>query len=177
MTSREWIGGVVLCCYPRQVRAERGAEMLGTMLDASAGSSGAFARESLLLGIGGLRERASSSARLPVGGLIADGFRWAAIVVASIVTANLVNERWVQHVQVASGSRLLLLGAMFACWLAGYQRASGIVGLVWLARWVLLGGVGGFHIGPVVVYLVPLVGFSAMVVAPVGPAREQRRTA
>lgn len=71
--NRERIGAAVLRAYPAEMRDARGAEMLGTLLDASAGSSLRFARETAGLLRLGLRSRAT---RIAAGGarrLIADG--------------------------------------------------------------------------------------------------------
>jgi hypothetical protein len=74
-----WFGSLVLRAYPRRVRAARGEEMLGTLLDAGEDSTGAFIRGIASLLISGLRERAGENAQVGARRLVADAFCQAAV--------------------------------------------------------------------------------------------------
>lgn len=136
---RERVGLGVLHAYPREVRALRGEEMLGTLLDASEHSAAAFARECSLLWLAGMRERSAITARVGSRRLLAD----AGCQAASIwLLWGLVN---VVSVEVAfpwAGARdallLVVLVSVLACALAGCDRIVGICGLGFIVGGELL---------------------------------------
>src|SRR4051812_39758835 len=92
---RERVAGLALCAYPPVARAARGEEMLGTLLDASAGSRSRFVRETVALVRRGLRTRATQTAGAGAGAgrLVADGLCLGATWVMSLDLSTLLSQR------------------------------------------------------------------------------------
>jgi hypothetical protein len=136
---RERIGLAVLRAYPREVRAFRGEEMLGTLLDASEHSTVAFARECSVLWLAGMRERSAITARVGSRRLLADACCQA---VAIWLLWALVNVVSVELAFSGGGARdallLVVLVGLLACALAGYDRIVGICGLALIVGGELL---------------------------------------
>ena len=179
---RERIGRLVLRSFPREARAQRGREMLDTMLEASFGSTRRFAFEAASLGFAGLeRERASAGAKVGTGSLVAEGFRQAAVIWVALVLAVLLRPRLDQHWR-SPHALALLIAVILICWVLGYRRAAGVCGLVMLGcgveRWL----------GPLQAprspiwclllwYAIPFLGFVLMIVGSSPPSRVLRRRA
>ena len=70
---RERVARAALQAYPTRIRSARGAEMVGTLLDASASSRTRFAREIVDLVRSGLRARATRTERRGHGALSPTG--------------------------------------------------------------------------------------------------------
>jgi hypothetical protein len=178
---RERIGRLALRSFPREARAQRGREMLDTMLEAGSGSTRTFAYEATSLWFAGLRERARAGAQVGTGSLVADGFRLAAVIWVALVLAVLLRPRLEMHGRSPHVVALLIL-VVLICWALGYRRAAGVFGFVVLgcgvARWL----------GPLEApnsplwcllawYAVPFIGFVLMIVGPSPPSRVLRRRA
>jgi hypothetical protein len=82
---RERIGRALSHAYPHEVLADRGREMLGTLLDASEHSAAAFARECGLLWLAAMRERARITARSPaLAGIIGGVLAWMVLMISAL---------------------------------------------------------------------------------------------
>ncbi len=178
---RRRIGRLVLRCFPRQARAQRGAEMLDTMLDASCGSTRAFAFEAASLGFAGLRERASAGAKVSTASLVAEGFRQAAMIWLALVLTVLLEPRLQADWRLPHALELLIALVLIS-WVLGCRRAAGVCGLVMLGcgveRWLSPLEVRGSPLWCLLAwYAIPFVGFVLMIVGPSPPSRVLRRRA
>ena len=174
---RERIGATVMNAYPKATRIERGDEMLGTLLDAGEVSVAAFARESVSLGFGGMRERAAARKECTVRGLAVDVLRWAAVLWIVLNLAGMSG----YALPYPSGVRgvtlwLFFLWPVLAASLLGYDRFAGVCGIAWcvmLQTRFAMGPYATFFAGS----LVPLASFIAMVAAPRHRKRDPRQLA
>lgn len=176
---RERICRTALRAYPSEVRAARGDEMLGTLLDVSARSHGAFARESASLVIEGLRERAAGTAKAGSRRLVADACAQAVAILTVVLLRN------GGHAALASPGAsaalvitLVLLMALLVCVLVGYDRTVGCCGLgLTVAALILADPHAPFRTRSVTValLLVPLGCFTVMAFAPRARTRDARR--
>jgi hypothetical protein len=127
---RERIGRAMLRVYSDDVRAARGEEMLGTLLEAGEASARAFARESGSILLAGLRERAMLVARTGSRRLIADAYCQAAPIWLLFGAANFAaaeqRRPWAANADVLS---LIVLGALLLAALVGYDRIVGVTGM------------------------------------------------
>jgi hypothetical protein len=184
---RERVGRLVLRCFPRQARAQRGGEMLDTMLEASCGSTRAFVFEAASLGFAGLRERARAGAPVSTGSLVAEGFQRAAVIWVALVLTVLLRPRLQTHWRFSLEAYWrpphaleLLIAVVFVCWVLGYRRAAGVCGIVMLGcgveRWLgPLEGPGSPLWCVFAWYAMPFAGFVLMVVGRSPPSRALRR--
>jgi hypothetical protein len=170
---RERIGRIVLRAFPSDACLERGGEMFGTLLDVSDRSVTRFARESVSLAALGFKERARAAARAGRGRLFVDAC-WLAVSfwVAAMLTAlwpfGLVFDPFVIC--------LLLLWPIMACLLAGLDRFAGACGIVWIVSSQLTVMRGfGFAAPLFAIEFVPLICFSALLIAPRRRSRSLRR--
>jgi hypothetical protein len=147
--------------------------MLGMLLDAAEQSNRAFVRESGSLVLGGLRERGAITARAGTRRLIADAFCQAAIIFLTLWLISALNTQG-----SAGPSRQLLvqelvLAAILAGALVGYQRVAAVSGLAALIAYGPLGP----HTQLLLLarMLVPLACLLVMVRAPQRRPRDLRR--
>jgi hypothetical protein len=136
---RERIGQAALRAYPPAVRQTRGLEMLGMLLDAGEQSSLAFVRESGSLVLGGLRERRALTARAGSRRLVSDSCCQAVIIFLILWLISAVNT----HGSAGLSQQLLVqevvLAAILACALVGYERIAALSGLAALIAYGPLG--------------------------------------
>jgi hypothetical protein len=136
---RERIGQAALRAYPPAVRQTRGPEMLGMLLDAGEQSRRALVRESGSLVLGGLRERRALLARAGSRRLVADACCQAVIIfltlwlIHGVSTQGVVSASWQLLVQD------VVLAAVLACALVGYERIAAFGGLAALIAYGPLG--------------------------------------
>ncbi len=176
--SRERIAGLALLSYPAAAREARGEEMLATLHDVSAGSRRGFAREVGDLVRLGLRTRATATASVGAGRLIADGLCLAAVWLMTLEASTAVTQR-------ARGMRdpllapapLALLVAALALALIGRDRLAGAGALAWTA--LRMPSLWDHHPGIVNLApeLLPILCFCVMVLAPRRRATDLRRLA
>jgi hypothetical protein len=179
--TRERIGRLVLRCFPSQEREQRGGEMLDTMLEASSGSIRAFAFEAASLAFAGLRERVGARAPVNTAGLVAEGFRQAAVIWVVLLLTVLHRGRFTARWPALDPFELIV-GAILVCWVLGYRRAAGVCGVVMLSsgveRWLVSVGVPGYPLWCLLGgCAVPFAGFVLMIAGPSPPARVLRRRA
>lgn len=170
---RDRIGQAALRAYPPAVRQARGLEMLGMLLDAGEQSNRAFVRESVSLVLGGLRERGALAARAGTRRLVADACCRAVLIFLMLWLISALNRQG-----SAGASRQLLvqevvLAAILACALVGYERIAALSGLAALIAY----GPVGPHIQLVGLakVLVPIACLLVMVRAPQRRPRDPRR--
>jgi hypothetical protein len=177
--TRERLARVALLAYPRGVRAARGEEMIGTLLDVSGHSRAAYGRELAALVGNGLRARSSPSAQPSAARVIADGLCYAGIAMLALITASLVGVS-VRFPQTLSHStqvwHLLLLGGCLSAALVGYDRIAAAGALASIAI-VITGPYRGSAVAPLVVEALPVVCFAVMLIMPRYQARRARRIA
>ena len=136
---RERIGQAALRAYPPAVRQTRGLEMLGMLLDAGEHSNRAFVRESGSLVLGGLRERRAITARAGSRRLIADSCCQAVLILLMLLMISVLST------ELSAGPRRqllvqqVLLAAILACALIGFERIAAISGLAAFAAFGPLG--------------------------------------
>jgi hypothetical protein len=130
---RKRLARLALLAYPRALRASKGEEIVGTLLDASGSSNAAYARELVALIGGGLRVRAGTPGRPGAMRQIADGFCYAGVGMLALNIAVLVGERLELHGAGPGANlmwRLLLLSGCLSAALVGYDRIAGAGALV-----------------------------------------------
>jgi hypothetical protein len=170
---RERIGQAALRAYPPAVRQTRGLEMLGTLLDAGEQSSRAFVRESGSLVLGGLRERGAITARAGIRRLIADACCQAVLILVMLLMIRVLST----ELSAGPSQQLLvqqvMLGAILACALIGFERIAAICGFAALAAF----GPLGIHAQLVLLArgVVPIACLLVMVCAPRRRPRDPRR--
>ena len=132
---REQIGRAALRAYPPAVREARGLEMLGMLLDAGEHSRWAFARESGSLVLGGLRARGALTARAGTRRLVADACCQAVIIFLMLWIISALNTEAIGGPSQQLVLQAVVLAAILACALIGYERIAAIGGLAALAAY------------------------------------------
>ncbi|MGO9899167.1 MAG: hypothetical protein ACLP0J_05640 [Solirubrobacteraceae bacterium] len=130
---RARIGQAALRAYPPAVRQTRGPEMLGMLLDAGERSKLAFVRESGSLVLGGLRERGAITARAGTRRLLADACCQAVLILLTLWIISALNTSQQLEVQA------VVVAAILACALIGYERIAAFSGLAAIAAYGPLG--------------------------------------
>ena len=170
---RERIGRAALRAYPPAVRQTRGLEMLGMLLDAGEQSGRAFVRESGSLVLGGLRERRAITARAGSRRLVADSCCQAVIILLMLWLFSALNTQLITGPSHQLLVQELVLAAILACALIGYERIAAISALAALTAFGPLGP----HTQPVLLatVLVPIACLLVMVRAPQQRPRDPRQ--
>ncbi len=137
--SRERIGRAALRAYPPAVRQTRGLEMLGVLLDAGEQSNRAFVRESGLLVLCGLRERGAITARAGTSRLLADSCCQAALIFLMLWLISALNTEAIAGPSQQLVVQAVVLAAILACALIGYERIAALSGLAGLIAYGPLG--------------------------------------
>lgn len=180
--SRERIVRFALRSYPQEIRASKGTEMLGTLLDSSGQSNAAFARELVDLARRGLSARATSTAQVGARRLIADGLCWGGIaLIAELLCVRVANYITFGQSSAEPGGwvwEIALLAAGLVLALVGYDRIAGICALSFLA--VVIGASrqafdGGSLLLPDLI--VGVVCFAPMLIAPRRRTHDMRQLA
>lgn len=179
----EWVGSLVLRAYPRSVRAARGEEMLGTLLDAGEDSTIAFVRGSRSLLVGGALERARANAQIGAGRLVADGFCLAAVLWSVLQELGYLTA----HFELVPIWAVVVMAGVPVFALLGHDRLAGLCGIA-VAGFVLTRDYGVPLAGPEPVllghpglvffldkWLGPLVCFVIMVLKPRIRTHDPRR--
>jgi hypothetical protein len=161
---RARIGAALLRAYPADTRAALGAEMLSTLLDASAGSSVRFAREAVALLRLGLRARATRIADAGARRLVADGACVAAVLFLAQDLATALRNRGVPHAAYSPVS-MVVLAIVLALALLGHDRIAGTAALAWMAL-RFSGVMADIHVTAYPSTLLPLICLSIMTVLP-----------
>lgn len=176
--SRAWIAGLALRSHPATTRAARGEEMAATLLDVSAGSHRRFAREIADLVRAGLAARATSTARAGARRLIADGLCLAGVWVMTLDASTLMAQRARGLDDPLLDPRsIALLVAILAIALIGFERVAGAAALAWTALRVPLLWSHHPGIAGLAPEILPIVCFTAMILAPRRRAPDPRRLA
>ena len=173
---RERIGQAALRAYPSEARQSRGREMLGMLLDAGEQSTLAFVRESGSLVLGGLHERRAITARAGSRRLVADACCQAVIIFLMLWLISAPKTEAVAGPSQQLVVQAVVLAAILACALVGYERIAAVGGLAALVAFGPLGPLGP-HIQPVWLarVLVPIACLLVMVCAPERRPRDPRR--
>jgi hypothetical protein len=175
---RERVAGIALCAYPSAARAAHGEEMLGTLLDASAGSRSRFLREIVDLVRRGLRTRATQTAGAGARRLVTDGLCLGATWVMTLDLGTLLSQRARgMHDPLLASASIALLAVILALALIGYDRVAGAGALVW--SMLRVPALWDHHPGIVnlIPEVVPIICFGVMVLAPRRRGSDPRRLA
>jgi hypothetical protein len=175
---RERVARLALCAYPSAARAARGEEMLGTLLDASAGSRSRLVREIVDLVRRGLRTRATQTAGAGARRLVADGLCLAATWVMTLDLSTMLSQRARgMHDPLLASASIALLAVVLAIALIGYDRVAGAGALVWSV--LRIPALWDHHPGLInlIPEVVPVICFGVMVLAPRRRAPDPRRLA
>jgi hypothetical protein len=165
--TRERIARLAVRAYPLKVRDASGAEMLGTLLDLSEGSTAVLLRESFALTLAGLRSRARTTAAVGVRRLAADACcraatLWGLLILGFTVPLIIVSPA----VQPGVWLNAVVL-APLALALLGCDRLAGACGLAWTVLLLTLTPTPDRLTTTLLVErLVPVVCYLAMVIAP-----------
>jgi len=166
--TRAGIAALALLAYPSAARADRGEEMVATLLDASAGSRTRFARELADLVRSGLRLRTADATPAR---LTADGLCLAGVWLMTLDLVTLLGQRYRgMHDPLLAWPSIALLAAALAIALVGFDRVAGAAALVWTALRFP-------HLAGPVPEVLPALSFSAMVLAPRRRPPDVRRLA
>ena len=170
---RERIGRAALRAYPPAVREARGPEMLGMLLDVGEHSCRAFAREGGSLVLGGLRARGAITARAPTRRLIADVCCQAVMILLVLLMIRVLSTELSAGPSQQLLVQAVVMAAVLACALIGYERIAAISALV---AFVAFGPLGP-HTQLVLLAqgLVPIAFLLVMVRAPRQRPRDPRR--
>ena len=136
---RERIGRAALRTYPPAVRQARGPEMLGMLLDAAEQSRRALVRESGSLVLGGWRERRALVARAGTRRLVADACCQAVLIFLMLWLILALSTEAIAGPSQQLVVQAVVLAAILACALIGYERIAAIGGLAALAAYGPLG--------------------------------------
>jgi hypothetical protein len=175
---RKWTGQTVVRLYPAELRAAKGDELVGTLLDAGDASLAAFLTQLVSLIIGGLAARSRNALSQPLDQIASDTVRWGAVItVASSMTTIVVEYvHWgggIGWATITSWSECLAPTLILAMFIFGQDRATGVTGLSWcvveawqhpqlpLSDWISL-------------MVLPIVGFGLMTIAPRRPREPLR---
>jgi hypothetical protein len=162
--NRERIGAAVLRAYPAETRAARGAEMLGTLLDSSADSNVAFAREAVDLVRLGLRARATQLAAAGARRLVADGACIAGAFFLAQDLATALHSRGVPDA-VYSPAAMAVVAVVLVPAMLGHDRIAGLGALVWTAL-RFSGVMAGTDVAGDPGAVLPVICFTVMMVSP-----------
>ena len=179
---RERVARTALQAFPREVRAARGEEMVGTLLDTSASSRVRFAREIVDLVRAGLRARALVTAQVGAGRVVADGVCLAAVWMLTLFLSSDLGlrihggEPGYPDEPIALWS-LALLGSALALALVGYDRIAGAMALCFTASLVVHTDGAGLTNGSRGPLLVATLCFCLLVLAPRRRRPDPRRLA
>jgi hypothetical protein len=177
--SRERLGRIALGLYPADVRAERGAELLGTLLDAGDDSRTAFFGQLWSVIVAGLAARLRESQAQPAKELATDSLAWAAITTAFTglvaLAAALLHfggtTEFPGGLPAALGLPALAL-VLFTVW---RTRLSGLFGLAWMVlKLAALLDRGRLPHAYFIQLALPLVGFGLLALLPRSPVRRSR---
>jgi hypothetical protein len=130
--TREFIGRTAVRVYPTAIRTARGDELIGTLLDAGEHSLAAFIGQLASVMLAGIVARSREASAQPLGPLLSDVIRWAAVIsIAADVTAVVVTGvRWGDgSVPVAYDTILPIM--VLVTFLARADRAAGLTGLIY----------------------------------------------
>lgn len=132
--TREWLVRLALRAYPRQVAAQRGAEMFAMALEAGATSKPEFGRELTSLIVGGVRERALVTAQPGRRRLAADALRQALTIYLAVFVWTLFTiAPRIFHLTAEEVLGAGLLCGLLGLLLAGFDRLVGVIGVCLLS--------------------------------------------
>ena len=179
---RERVARTALQAFPREVRAARGEEMVGTLLDSSASSRVRFANQIVDLVREGLRARALVTAQVGAGRVVADGVCLAAVWMLTLFLSSDLGlrihggEPGYPDEPIALWSLALLVSAL-ALALVGYDRIAGAMALCLAASLVAHTDGAGLTNGSRGPLLVATLCFCLLVLAPRRRRPDPRRLA
>lgn len=168
--TRKWIGQTAVRLYPADVRAAKGEELVGTLLDAGDHSRAAFIGQLMSLIVAGLVARSRDVHSQPLDQLAFDVIRWAAVITVGRVMSGVVmaQVRWGGSIGWAPKTiwvAYLAPALILAMFISRRDRAAGVTGLAWC----LVEALDSPQLpvrGWIELLVLPLVGFGLMTIAP-----------
>jgi hypothetical protein len=127
---RASLGRAALRLYPTEIRAARGEELLGTLLDAGEHSWLAFARELWSVVLGAWLARARVAAGEPAVRIASDTLRWCAVIALGMDLFGLVAEEvhWFNS-SIPIAYNTVCPAVIIVMFLLGLDRAAGLGGV------------------------------------------------
>jgi hypothetical protein len=162
--NRERVAAAVLQAYPATTRTAQGAEMLSTLLEASADSNLRFARETAGLLRLGLRARAAQTAGVGVGRLVADGACVGGVFLLAEDLATALHSRGAAHA-VYSPASMAVLAVVLIFAMLGHDRIAGAGALAWIGL-RFSGVMAGSAVSASPAMVLPVICLSVMIVIP-----------
>jgi hypothetical protein len=168
--TRKWIAEAAVGLYPAEVRAVKGDELVGTLLDAGAVSLAAFLGELVSVIVAALALRSGDALAQPLGELASDSVRWGAVItVVSAMAADFVERvHWgagLRWATVTSWQQCLAPAVIVTMFVLGRDRLCGLAGLSWCVDLVIRQPQLGLT-GWISWMVLPIMGFGAMVSRP-----------
>jgi hypothetical protein len=158
---RELLLRFALRAYPNATVQSRGPEMLSTALEISRGSDLAFVRELASMMLGGLQERANSTAQAGTRRIVTDACTSALVILLGIAAWESARRIVGTDPGLDPGLQTVIWG-LLALILIGCARAAGVIGasvIVAILTFVIVGKRGDLaeQISPLAVIGVPLI--------------------
>lgn len=179
MIRRRLAAAAVRVC-PRELRAGREAELLGTALDAGEASGRAFVAQLGSLVLLGLGARCRVALNQPRRRVWADAVGWAAVLSVAIPLVSFFSDE-LRHGAIGGSLLTVVLGyalpvLILMLFTAGRTRTAGMGGSAWALAHLWVGfGNQWIHFNPGVgTALLPAVGFALMACGRARPARSTR---
>jgi hypothetical protein len=162
--NREQLARIAARSYPADARKERGAEVIGTLLDAGEDSPTAFALQLASVARAGLGARTRSALTQPLGQIVICALAWGAVLVLVRVLVAILSVELHGNGQVSPLAWILptLVVVLFT---AKQTRLSGILGVAFIA-WDLTELQGPMPGRVFANMALPLAGFVLLAVAP-----------
>jgi hypothetical protein len=167
--NREWVGRMAARAYPAEVHAERGGELVGTLLDAGEDSGASFVCQVGSVLRAGLAARARDALTRPLTQIATCALAWVAVmtIVRSLVSLVAFDIRATGHVGFPDGTFVtwILPACVVASFTLKLTRVSGIFGVALIAlRLAENATPTSFRL--LVELVLPVAGFVAMAIAP-----------
>ncbi len=134
--TRKWIGQTTVRLYPAELRAAKGDELVGTLLDAGDASLAAFITQLVSLILAALVARSRNALAHPLDQIASETVRWGAVItVASSMTTIVVEYvHWgggIGWETITSWQQCLAPTLVLAMFIARQDRVAGVTGLTW----------------------------------------------
>jgi hypothetical protein len=167
--NREWVGRMAARAYPAEVRAQRGGELVGTLLDAGEDSGASFVGQVGSVLRAGLAARAREALTQPLTQIATYALAWAAVmtIVRSLVGLVGLDIHATGQVRFPEGTFLtwILPALVVVLFTLKLTRVSGMLGVALIVS-RHLESTPPTPVRMLAALVLPLAGFVPMVLAP-----------
>lgn len=176
--TRKWIGHAAVRLYPADLRAAKGDELVGTLLDAGDASLAAFITQLVSLVIAGLVASSRKALSQPTVQIASDTVKWGAVItVASAMATDVVEYvHWgggIDWATITSWQQCLAPTLILVMFIVGQDRLAGVTGLTWCVD-VLIRQPQLPSSAWISLMVLPILGFGLMTIAPRRPREPLR---